>query len=129
MIRNCLVSVFLLMQYFKIIAQNVHSEAFEQVEGLLKNDILKRASEALKLKPITVTAESCERSAGGKHDFYSEGDYWWQNPEDPNGPYIQRDGQSNPNNFTVHRKAMVRFSQTIGSLASAYVLTDRKSVV
>jgi hypothetical protein len=89
----------------------------------LKKDILKRANAALKIKPITVTAENCERSAGGKHDFYSEGDYWWQNPDDPNGPYVQKDGQSNPNNFTAHRKAMVRFSQTIGSLASAYVLT------
>lgn len=129
MIRNCLVSAFLLMQYFQIIAQGAQSVAFEQVKGLLKKDILKRASEALKLKPITVTAENCERSAGGKHDFYSEGDYWWLNPEDPNGPYIQRDGQSNPNNFTAHRKAMVRFSQTIGSLASAYVLTKDEKYV
>ena len=129
MIRNCFVFLFLLMQYFQIIAQNARSEAFEQVKGLLKKEILSRAKEALTLKPITVTSENCERSAGGKHDFYSEGDYWWQNPEDPNGPYIQRDGQSNPNNFTAHRKAMVRFSQTIGSLASAYVLTrDEKYV-
>jgi hypothetical protein len=73
-----------MMQYFQIIAQNTHSEAFRQVSSLLKNDILKRANITLNLKPITVTTQTCERSAGGKHDFYSEGDYWWQNPEDPN---------------------------------------------
>jgi len=28
-------------------------------------------------KPVTVTAASCQRSTGGLHDFYSEGDYWW----------------------------------------------------
>lgn len=95
-------------------------------EEVLKEQILKNANLALKLKPITVTAEKCDRSAGGIHDFYSEGDYWWQNPEDPNGPYIQRDGMSNPNNFTAHRKAMIRFSQIIGTLASAYQITKNE---
>lgn len=79
--------------------------------------------------PVTVTATSCERSAGGLHDFYSEGDYWWPNPDDPNGPYIQRDGQTNPENFTAHRQAMIRFSQVVGTLASAYILTGDESYV
>lgn len=127
--KKYLVFVYFLIQSCQITAQNTHSEAFRQVSSLLKKDILKRADETLTLKPITVTSENCERSAGGKHDFYSEGDYWWQNPDDPSGPYIQRDGQSNPNNFTVHRKAMVRFSQTIGSLASAYILTKDEKYV
>ena len=26
------------------------------------------------------------RSAGGKHDFFSEGDYWWPDPANPDGP-------------------------------------------
>ena len=30
------------------------------------------------------------RSAGGPHDFFSEGDYWWPDPEHPDGPYIQQ---------------------------------------
>jgi hypothetical protein len=67
----------------QILAQNSNAEAFKEVSVLLKKDILNRANEAIKLKPITVTAKSCERSVGGKHDFYSEGDYWWQNPDDP----------------------------------------------
>jgi Alginate lyase len=99
---------------------------FKQISRVLKNDVLKKADSALLLYPITVTAEHCERSAGGRHDFYSEGDYWWQNPDDPNGAYIQRDGQSNPNNFVAHRRAMVRFSQIIGALASAYTLTKNE---
>ena len=74
-------------------------------------------------KPITVTAESSPRSAGGIHDFYSEGDYWWPDPDNPDGPYIQRDGLTNPDNFTAHREAMIRFSQISGALASAYLVT------
>ena len=93
----------------------------------LKNDILKQANWALKQEPETVTDSKCERSAGGIHDFYSEGDYWWQNPEDPKGAYIQKDGQTNPNNFVAHRKAMIRLSQIIGSLASAYKITQNKA--
>jgi hypothetical protein len=110
-----------------ILAQN--KAVFKPISKVLKKTVLAKADSALTLKPITVTAERCERSAGGVHDFYSEGDYWWQNPADPNGAYIQRDGQTNPNNFVAHRRAMVRFSQIIGSLASAYVLTRNEKYV
>jgi hypothetical protein len=91
---------------------------------ILKKETLKNARKALKAEPITVTASVSERSAGGIHDFYSEGDYWWQNPDDPEGPYIRRDGKTNPDNFTAHRLAMVRFSKLIGSLTSAYLITE-----
>jgi hypothetical protein len=30
--------------------------------------------------PITITSASSPRSAGGRHDFFSEGDYWWPDP-------------------------------------------------
>lgn len=89
-----------------------------------KARILKLAEKYIDATPITVTAESCERSAGGIHDFYSEGDYWWPDPENPEGPYIRKDGMTNPNNFTAHRYAMIRFSQICGALASAYLITD-----
>ena len=101
----------------------------EIISKELKNKVMANANLALTQKSITITAERCERSAGGLHDFYSEGDYWWQNPDDPQGPYIQRDGQSNPQNFTAHRKAMIRFSQIIGSLASAYLITKNEKYV
>ena len=101
----------------------------EQVTATLKADVLKEAAWALQQQPITVTAESCTRSAGGKHDFYSEGDYWWPNPQNPDGPYIQKDGLTNPQNFVDHRLAMIRFSRIIGALASAYKITGDKKYV
>lgn len=88
-----------------------------------KKRVLKLAEEYGKLKPVTVADAVCERSAGGIHDFYSEGDYWWPDPENPEGPYIRKDGLTNPENFTAHRKAMIRFSQISGALASAYLAT------
>lgn len=85
--------------------------------------IMEQAALYLKAEPITVTASHCSRSAGGLHDFFSEGDYWWPDPKDPEGPYIQRDGMSNPDNFVQHRQAMVRLSDIIGTMTSAYILT------
>lgn len=101
----------------------------QQVTATLRQSILKEADWALKQQPVTVTAESCPRSAGGKHDFYSEGDYWWPDEKNPNGPYIQKDGLTNPQNFTAHRLAMIRLSRIVGALASAYQLTHDKKYV
>lgn len=94
-----------------------------QVRQLLEKETIQRAEAALKAVPVTVTATRAERSLGGIHDFYSEGDYWWPDPQNPDGPYIRRDGETNPDNFTAHRKAMIRFSQIVGDLTSAWLLT------
>lgn len=92
-----------------------------------KPRVLKAAAEQLDARPITVTAAASPRSSGARHDFFSEGDYWWPDPKNPDGPYIQRDGMSNPDNFVQHRRYMIRLSQIVPTLAAAYKLTrDRK---
>jgi hypothetical protein len=88
--------------------------------------ILSKAKGYLRESPHTVTADICERSSGDRHDFYSEGDYWWPNPENPEGPYIRRDGETNPANFIAHRKSMIRLSELMGTLVSAYLLTGEE---
>jgi hypothetical protein len=95
----------------------------QKVTRILSKQVMQEADKALFEKPLTVTAYSSERSKGGKHDFFSEGDYWWPDTLHPNGPYIQRDGLTNPQNFTAHRIAMISFSKAVGSLTSAYILT------
>jgi hypothetical protein len=101
-----------------------------QVSTTLQKTIDTQAAWALGELPKTITSVSCERSAGGMHDYYSEGDYWWPDPSNPGGPYVQRDGQSNPENFNAHRELMIRFSRIMGALGSAYVQTrDQRYVV
>jgi hypothetical protein len=85
--------------------------------------ILKAANKYLSEVPITITASHSPRSAGGVHDFFSEGDYWWPDPQNPGGPYIQRDGMTNPDNFVEHRRALMRFSVEVPALTAAYLLT------
>ena len=88
--------------------------------------ILAAANRYLAEPPIAVTASHSERSKGGLHDYFSEGDYWWPDEKNPNGPYVRRDGFTNPANFDDHRKAMVRLSLIVPALAAAWELTGEK---
>jgi hypothetical protein len=101
----------------------------KEIIDLLRNEIISRADKVLNETPQTITMFVCKRSAGGIHDFYSEGDYWWPDPANPEGPYIQKDGMTNPDNFVDHRKAMIRLSQIVGSFASAYKITGNEKYV
>ena len=85
--------------------------------------IIATADKYLTQAPVPLTSSSSPRSEGGIHDFYSEGDYWWPNPEDPNGAYIRKDGQTNPDNFVEHRKAMRNLNKWISALVAAYQVT------
>ena len=88
--------------------------------------VLRAAGRYLADQPVTVTASSSPRSAGGPHDFFSEADYFWPDPKNPDGPYINRDGMSNPDNFLGHRRAMVGLSLIVPALAAAWQLTKQK---
>jgi hypothetical protein len=85
--------------------------------------ILQAAAQYVDLPPRTITSYSSPRSPGGPHDYFSQADYFWPNPADPGGKYIDRDGQSNPDNFNDHRKAMIALSIQMPALTAAWLLT------
>jgi hypothetical protein len=89
--------------------------------------VLRLAQRYLAEPPVTITAQTSPRSAGGRHDYFSEGDYWWPDPGNPDGPYIQRDGLSNPDNFVAHRRALIRLSLHVPALAAAWRLTRERT--
>ena len=92
--------------------------------------VIAQANKFLKDAPVTVTAARSPRSAGGEHDYFSEGDYWWPDPANPGGPYIQKDGMSNPDNFNEHRRALMRLSVEMPALTAAWTVTkDRKYAI
>ena len=88
-----------------------------------KPRVLAEATRYLSEAPVTITAFPASRSAGGLHDFYSEGDYWWPDPQNADGPYIRRDGETNPDNFVAHRDAMRRLSHIVPALVAAYAIS------
>lgn len=102
-------------------------EAKPDIPDLAKIDrqrILTAADLYLHEPPVTITAFSSPPSAGGPHDYFSEGDYWWPDPQNPSGPYIRRDGMSNPSNFTAHRHALIQLSLQVPALTAAWLLAQ-----
>lgn len=89
--------------------------------------LIQQADQVLSLPIPHITDSSCPRSAGGIHDFYSEADYWWPDPSSPNGlPYIQHDGETNPDNFTDHRILLRKMRTYVVFLSCAWKLTGEE---
>ena len=84
---------------------------------------------ALALPVKGITAARSPWSPGSAREFYSEADYWWPDPADPGGPYILRDGESNPACFNLHRKLLIRMSCQFAYLAGAFLRTGEKAVL
>lgn len=101
--------------------------AYRLVAHTDRKRILKAAKAYVALPIRTITSFPSDRSPGGLHDYFSQADYFWPNPKDPTGPYINRDGQSNPDNFNGHREAMIALSIQMPALTAGWLLTgDRR---
>lgn len=110
-----------------ISCQSDEDSMIQDLKNLYDSEIWLRGERALTYSPITITDYVCDRSAGSKNDFYSEGDYWWPDPENNDGPYIRRDGETNQDNFVAHRHAMIRLSRIVGELTTAYLLSGNEA--
>lgn len=85
--------------------------------------ILEVARDALALVPPSITAFRAPLSDGGVNDFYSNGDYWWPDPNKPDGlPYLRRDGWTNPDGFNRHRLEVRRLRDAVAALGAAFQL-------
>lgn len=101
------------------------ASAYSLVAAVDRDRILRLANQWLGAKPQTISDFPAANSPGGPHDFFSQADYFWPNPADPNGPWKEIDGKSNPANFQEHRRAMIRLSQAVPALTAGYLLTRR----
>ncbi|MBE1528241.1 hypothetical protein GGC65_002697 [Sphingopyxis sp. OAS728] len=101
-------------------------KAFD-IRGIERRRLLPQKNVLLAVPPRTITAIPATRSPAGPQDYYSEGDYWWPDPANPSGPYVRRDGRSNPDKFDGHRDALIAFGRTVPALAALWDLTrDRR---
>jgi len=122
------VSILFLMGFGIMSCASAASEVVEGSEStqvvLDTAAILSSAEAYLDRAPKTITSFPIERSAGGLHDYYSEGRYWWPDPENPDGPYIRKDGQTNPDLFTDHREALNDLADGVSALTFAFLKTS-----
>ncbi len=123
--KNRGIKLFILFSWISLMSCSNMKMAINLNE-IERSRVLENANIYITETPKTITSSFCERSTGNNHDYYSEGDYWWPDDKNPDGPYIRKDGLTNPANFNEHREALIHFSQLSGALASAYVLTNDK---
>jgi hypothetical protein len=102
----------------------INTDIAKQGDLFNHENIVHKAKQSLAAPTVHITDASTSLSPGTLNDFYSNGDYWWPNPDTPDGlPYIRRDGESNPGNFMEHRMILRQMRTHVAQLASAYVIT------
>ena len=80
------------------------------------------------VEPKSVTLKTIVPPSGDKHDYMSQGPYWWPDPEQPDGlPYIRRDGETNPEIKDLKDAGyMSRMAADVNKLGLAYYFSGKK---
>lgn len=88
----------------------------------------KDADKALALKIGSVMDKNVIAPSGDKHDYLSYGRYFWPDPSKPDGlPYIQRDGETNPEIASVSDQENLQLViKSVHTLGLAYFYTGRE---
>lgn len=86
-------------------------------------------TEALAFEPVSVMSKELVPPSGDKHDYMSQGPYWWPDPDKPDGlPYIGRDGVVNPEIETLDSRKQQNMIAAVEALAlGSYVFEDRSA--
>jgi hypothetical protein len=83
--------------------------------------LLVEADEILTKEPLSVVMKEKTPASGSKHDYMSQARYFWPDPTKPNGlPYIQRDGESNPELEKLDRVRLGTFAERVTTLSLAW---------
>ncbi|HMD53509.1 MAG TPA: alginate lyase family protein [Phycisphaerae bacterium] len=139
-LQNAMVLIFLCISliFFTPIKSNAQTtptsqatQGFSIPEDLLlfspgqfeEKQVIAQADKDLTINPVTITSYDCPRNPGDRHEYYSEGTYWWPDPKNPNGPYIRRDGYENPGNFDADYNATELMSEQVATLTAAFMDT------
>lgn len=96
--------------------------------GAAYRDLIARADKALPMKPASVMDKRSIPVSGDRHDYVSLARYWWPNPANPKGPYVRRDGDTNPDieSNRFDRSALSRMSREADTLALAYYYSGER---
>lgn len=97
--------------------------ALEELAHRIKHD----GDQALTAGPFSVTQKRVLPASHDPHDYLSIAPYWWPDPTRPQGlPYVQRDGERNPDRTSDDTDARREsaMADAVRALALAYFITD-----
>lgn len=86
-----------------------------------------KADKLMQTPPLSVTFHKSPAASGNIHDYFSEGPYWWPDEKNPDGPYVRRDGEMNPNRFNYHFDDMQTLSNAVVGLAQAGLFLENEA--
>ena len=90
-------------------------------------DLRRDADKALKAGQFSVVFKKTAAPSGDKHDYMSQGPYWWPDPSKPDGlPYIRKDGEVHPDRGAFDNAPMGRMASAVETLATAYYFTGHE---
>ncbi|MCF7561415.1 alginate lyase family protein [Sabulilitoribacter multivorans] len=89
-------------------------------------EVVEYADTALEQAIVNVVDEGDLPPSGNPHDYYSYSPYWWPDTENPEGPYIWRDGEVNPDRITSDVSRMEAMVDRVTSLVPAWYFTGNK---
>ncbi len=114
------------------------ADALEEVKAQIAADpkgvpayaeLIKNADAVLAKGPWSVTDKTRLPPSGDKRDYMSIGPYWWPDPAKPDGlPYVNRDGQVNPERATeaFDRTRLGDMTSAVQTLGLAYYYSGDK---
>ena len=86
-----------------------------------------RGDSLLGLSPVSVLDKDIIPPGGDPHDYMSQARYFWPDPEKADGlPYINRDGETNPEIYRLDRDRLGEAARRITDLAVAWYLTGEE---
>ncbi|MGK7875049.1 MAG: alginate lyase family protein [Xenococcaceae cyanobacterium] len=89
-------------------------------------ELVEQADQALNQPLLTVTDGETPPS-GDPHDYMSLSIYWWPNPDTPDGlPYVERDGEVNPEVYNYDGPKISLMARTVETLALGYYFTGNE---
>jgi len=135
--KNFLLFVLLAFSYLSLSGQATILIDYENIQkvkeyqSLFREDInllISQADEYLTMEPVSVMDKTTVASSGDKHDYMSQGPYWWPDPEKPDGlPYIRRDGEKNPEVEGFSDKSNLHnLIEAVDRLGLAYFYTEEE---
>lgn len=86
-------------------------------------ELLVNANSLIHKAPISVTQKKSSFS-NNKHNYESLSSYFWPDPNNPNAPYIQKDGFLNPETKTDDRNRLNEATERIIKFSIAYYITE-----
>lgn len=104
---------------------NAQCLLWEVSDNLSASDLknLTQSADAFsQMAPVAVTDKPVTRS-GNKHNFEALSIYFWPDPENPDGPYVVRDGQPNPEYKEYDLPRLEELVKRTGVFARAFYAT------